>query len=84
MAGNLHTDLLATFMTQVLPISEGGIAGEIPMNIMVDVEGNIENHLAAAIYGYTVSIIDLAQRHRISPCFISENRGFGNTCQQQN
>ncbi len=44
--------------------------------------GNIENYLAAAICGYTVSIIDLAQRHRISPCFFSDNRGFENDRQQ--
>jgi len=49
MAENLQIDWLATFETYVIPISEGDTAGEIPMNIMVDVEGNIENHLAAAI-----------------------------------
>ena len=39
---------------------------------------NIENYLVAAICGHTVSIIDLAQRHRISPCFFSDNRVFAN------
>jgi len=34
--------LLATFETYVIPVSEGGIAGEIPRNIMVDIEGNTE------------------------------------------
>ncbi len=41
MAENLQTDWLATFETYVIPVSEGGTAGEIPRNIMVDVVGNI-------------------------------------------
>ena len=34
-------DTLATFMTQVISVSEGGLAGEIPKNITVDFEENI-------------------------------------------
>ena len=41
MVENLQIDWLATFETYVIPVSEGGIAGEIPRNIMVDIEGNI-------------------------------------------
>ena len=41
MAENLQIDLLATFETYVIPVSEGGISGEIPRNIMVDFEGDI-------------------------------------------
>ena len=41
MAENLQIDLLATFETYVIPVSEGGIAGEIPRTIMVDIAENI-------------------------------------------
>ena len=40
MAENLQIDWVATFETYVIPVSEGGIAGEIPRNIVVDIEGN--------------------------------------------
>ena len=52
MAENLQIDLLATFKTYIIPVSEGGIAGEIPMNIMVDIEGNIEKGLNVSV-GWT-------------------------------
>jgi hypothetical protein len=42
---SLQTDLLAIFRTQVISVSEGGLAGETPMNIVVDIEGNIEEGL---------------------------------------
>ena len=41
MVENLQIDLLATFETYVIPVSEGGIAGEIPRNIVVDIAENI-------------------------------------------
>ena len=41
MAENLQIDLLAIFETYVIHVSEGGIAGEIPRNIMVDIAENI-------------------------------------------
>ncbi len=41
----LAIDTLATFETYVIPVSEGGISGEIPRNIMVDIEENIEEGL---------------------------------------
>jgi hypothetical protein len=41
MVENLQIDWLATFETYVIPVSEGGIAGEIPRNIMVDIAENI-------------------------------------------
>ena len=41
MAENLQIDWLATFETYVIPVSEGGISGEIPRNIMVDIAENI-------------------------------------------
>ncbi len=46
-----------------------------------NIEGNIENYLVTAICGHTVSIIELAQRHRILPYFLSDNRVFENDCQ---
>ena len=41
MVENLQIDWLATFETHVIPVSEGSLTGEIPRNIMVDIEGNI-------------------------------------------
>ena len=41
MAENLQIDWLATLETYVIPASEGGIAGEIPRNIMFDIAENI-------------------------------------------
>ena len=41
MVENLHTDWLATFETYVIPVSEGGFAGEIPRNITVNIAENI-------------------------------------------
>ena len=41
MAENLQIDWLATFETYVIPVSEGGIAGEIPRYIMVDFEESL-------------------------------------------
>ncbi|MFC1905162.1 hypothetical protein ACFLXT_05350 [Chloroflexota bacterium] len=38
---SLQIDWLATFEIYVIPVSEGGIAGETPRNNMVDIEGNI-------------------------------------------
>ena len=38
----LAVDTLATFEAYVIPVSEGGLAGETPRNIVVDIEGNIE------------------------------------------
>ncbi len=40
MVENLHTDLLAIIRTQVVSVSEGGIAGEILRNIMFDIAKN--------------------------------------------
>ena len=37
----LAVSMLAAFETNIIPVSEGGFAGEIPRNIMVDIEGNI-------------------------------------------
>ncbi len=37
----LALNTLATFETYVIPVSEGGIAGEIPRNIMFDIAENI-------------------------------------------
>ena len=37
MVENLQIDLLAIFETYVIHVSEGGIAGEIPRTIMVDI-----------------------------------------------
>jgi len=34
MVENLHTDLLATFETYVIPVSEGGLPSETPRNIV--------------------------------------------------
>ena len=41
MVENLQIDWLATFEIYVIPVSEGGIAGEISRNIMVDIAENI-------------------------------------------
>ncbi|HUV51789.1 MAG TPA: hypothetical protein VMW64_01780 [Dehalococcoidia bacterium] len=41
----LAIDTLAVFRTQVISVSEGGLAGETPRNIVVDIEGNIEEGL---------------------------------------
>ncbi len=41
MAENLQIDWLATFETYVIPVSEGGISGEIPRNILVDIAEHI-------------------------------------------
>ena len=49
MVENLQIDWLATFETYVIPVSEGGIAGEIPRNIMVDIVGNIEEGLDVSV-----------------------------------
>jgi len=40
MAENLQIDLLATFETYVIPVSEGGIAGEILKNIVGIIVGD--------------------------------------------
>ncbi|MDO9580660.1 MAG: hypothetical protein Q7J06_08855, partial [Bacteroidales bacterium] len=40
MVENLQIDLLATFETYVIPVSEGGIAGKIPKNIVGIIVGD--------------------------------------------
>ncbi len=55
MAENLHTDWLATFETYVIPFSEGRLAGEIPRNVTVNIEGHIVPLAAAGVSGSTVS-----------------------------
>ena len=40
MVASLQIDFLTTFETYVIVVSEGGIAGEIPRSIIVDIEGN--------------------------------------------
>jgi hypothetical protein len=37
----LAIDTLATFEAYVIPFSQGGLAGEIPRTIMVDIAENI-------------------------------------------
>ncbi len=78
---SLQIDLLAIFETNVILVSEGGIAGEIPRNIMVGIEGNIVP-LALADVSVSVSVCSCFQ-----PCGIvflhanvGANRVFENNC----
>ena len=48
----LAIDTLAIFRTQVISVSEGGLGGETPRNIVVDIEGNIEKGLNDSV-GWT-------------------------------
>ena len=41
MAENLQIDLLATFETYVIPVSEGSLARETKQKIVPNIEGNI-------------------------------------------